>query len=220
MKTLTFNLVKVLLIFFMSTFLKAQIPAIDSLRIIPAYPTSNDTVKVISRTIFPSGGCAMTASAVNIYGSTVNVFATHTLGLMTVICSSTDTICIGKLNARNYDLIYNLALTTPPQTYDIDTLHFVVQQFTGLLPEGEAAQKPEIYPNPLTTTLNIRLKNNSEADFSIVVYGVLGQKIKSIPKINQRLSLDISELKDGIYFMVITDSDHGRWVEKIIKKTQ
>ncbi len=219
MKTLAFNLVKVLLIFFMSTLLKAQIPAIDSLRIIPAYPTSNDTVKVISHTIFPSGGCAMTASSVNISGSTVNVFATHTLGMLSVICYSNDTICIGKLNARNYDLIYNLALTTPPLTYDIDTLNFVVQQFTGMLPEDEAGQKPEIYPNPLTTTLNIRLKNNSEADFSIEVYGVLGKKIKSIRKINQRRSLNISDLKDGIYFMVITDSGQGRWVQKIIKKT-
>ena len=135
-------------VFIQNNHVNAQIPAIDSLEIIPVNPTSNDVVKIISHSIFPSGGCPLTNSNISINDSTIIINVAHTLGLMAVICYSTDTLSIGRLNAKTYNLIYNLALTTPPLTFDIDTLQFTIQQSPGLQFSDKLSEKIEIYPNP------------------------------------------------------------------------
>jgi len=197
--------------------LNAQIPAIASLEIIPVNPTTNDTVKIISKSIFPSGTCALTSSNVSINGSTINVNVAHTLGMLAVICYSTDTFTLGKLNAKTYDLIYNLALTTPPATYDIDSIQFTIQQTTGIQFTDKSLQGFEIFPNPITTHLNILLKNQSSENYTFEIYSLLGQKMKTISENKKTISVDMSEMKDGIYFLVIKDGMGVLWVNKVIK---
>jgi len=219
MKTHPIFLLTFILFLFISQCLKAQLPIIESLEIIPAYPTTNDTVKVISHSIFPSGGCPLTSSSITFNGATINVNVKHTLGMLTYICYSTDTITIGKLNAKSYDLIYTLALTSPPATYDIDTLHFTVQQPTGIPFIDNSDQIIDIFPNPIATEININLKTLSNDNYNVDIYSLLGQKIKSLRENKNTIRIDSSELTDGVYFIVITSENEKRWTKKIIKST-
>lgn len=120
MKRHQLTLGTLLLTFFLTGNLKAQ--TIDSLKIIPTNPTTNDTVKVITYTTFPNSSCNLTGSSINIIDSTINVYASHFQGGWPSICNSIDTLTIGKFNARTYELQYHLTDTAPPTTYDIDTI--------------------------------------------------------------------------------------------------
>jgi len=217
MKTHQLTLATLLLTFFLTNNLKAQIPAIDSLKIIPTNPTTNDLVKIISHTIFPSSGCPLTSSSVNISGATITVYAAHTLGFLTAICYSKDTLTIGILNAGTYELTYHLYDTVPPTTYDIDTINFTVQQSNGLQFTDNSEQSIEIYPNPTTTEINIRLKTHLVDRYDIEIYSVLGKKIKTVREGKDTITIDISDLTDGVYFIIITSGHDRRWTQKIIK---
>jgi hypothetical protein len=220
MKTHQRTLATLLLAFFLTGNLKAQIPAIDSLKIIPANPTTNDSVKLISYSTFPSGGCPLTSSSVNISGATITVHVSHTLGGATVLCKSTDTLAIGKLSAGAYELHYHLADTAPPTTYDIDTSNFTVQQASGLQLIGHSEQELIIYPNPTTTEISLDLKTHSVKRHDIYFYSVQGQIVKAAKELSDIITIDISDLTDGVYFIVITSEHNRRWAQKIIKSNR
>lgn len=60
-----------------------------------------------------------------------------------------------------------------------------------------------IYPNPTSDILNIKLNKNEILDYS--VYDVLGQNIMNNKLNIQRGLIDVSHLKNGIYFLTISD---------------
>ena len=71
----------------------------------------------------------------------------------------------------------------------------------------------KIYPNPTKDNITIEGISNN---FSVTLYSILGQKVKSFDKIiNNTISL--SEIKKGIYFLEII-SDGNKEIKKIIKQ--
>ncbi len=132
MKSNQLTFVTLLLTFFITSNLNAQSGAIDSLKIIPTNPTTSDSVKVISYTVFNSGDCQLASSSVNINGAAIDIYASHILGPYASYCYSTDIITIGKLDAGTYEIHYHLTANSLPTTNDIDTISFTVQQATGL----------------------------------------------------------------------------------------
>ena len=121
-----------LLLFCFSSGLFAQLPQIQSLFIIPANPTTFGTVKVVAQTVFSSGDCSLTNSSFSNSNGEIDVYATHTLGMLTYICSSTDTLTIGKLESGNYNLRYHLSCIPYPIGTDLDSVNFTVQVNLGM----------------------------------------------------------------------------------------
>ncbi len=74
--------------------------------------------------------------------------------------------------------------------------------------------KVTIYPNPVSTKLNISSKNTLIEN--ITVYSVLGEKVMELTAkgIN---SIDVSSLSEGLYFLEI-NTPEGRNIQKFIKK--
>lgn len=60
-----------------------------------------------------------------------------------------------------------------------------------------------VYPNPTVSEINIEFKTNSTEIYTIDIYSVFGQKIKTIKTNKNKTNIDISELDKGIYFIVI-----------------
>jgi len=190
---------------------------IDSLKIIPNNPTTNDTVKVISYTMHPNSDCSLTNSSVSITNDTITVNASYTLGMLPTICNSIDTLTIGVLNAGTYELTYHLADTAPPTTYDIDTIMFTVQQLNTLQHVEYSEKEIRVYPNPTISQINIELKILPADRYQIDFYSILGQKIKTVKTGKSNVSIDISDLTQGVYFITITDRHGGLWTRKVIK---
>ena len=69
-----------------------------------------------------------------------------------------------------------------------------------------------VFPNPVSNQLNISLLNNVEIK-SVMIYDTLGQKIINA---NNQLTIDVSRLTQGTYFVTI-ETDSGKETQKIIK---
>ena len=91
------------------------------------------------------------------------------------------------------------------ETYDLDGL---------LNTHSSTVSEFKIYPNPASTTLNLKLNNHTEIE-SISILSLQGKRIK---KYTDHLTLiDVSFLSNGIYFIEIT-SGHKNYMTKFVKK--
>lgn len=66
----------------------------------------------------------------------------------------------------------------------------------------------EMYPNPTKGKINIDLKENKTQEEAIIyVYNSIGQELKIIKiKVDENSSLDLSDLKKGVYFVKLQSS--------------
>ncbi|MBW8051820.1 MAG: T9SS type A sorting domain-containing protein, partial [Cytophagales bacterium] len=150
---------------------------IDSLKIIPSNPTTNDSIKIISFTLFPYGACTLKNSSFNINNKEIVINATHFEGGWPAICNSVDTITIGKLDTGAYTLYYNLSVDTNLAVFDTDTLFFVVQNPTDVISTPVETTAIKIYPNPNTDEFIIEMNILKVQDVEITLFNIAGQVI-------------------------------------------
>jgi hypothetical protein len=204
---------------FLTNNIKAQIYPIDSLSIIPTYPTTADSVKIICSAYFPSGSCALSNSSITITANTISVDAIHILGPLTYICHSIDTITIGKLENGNYELYYHIYDPQNSFVNIIDTISFTVYNQIGVYAYEKSENDIRIYPNPSTTEIFIELKTIPIKKLKIEIFTIFGQNLKTINDINEKTAIDIHSLTEGIYYVVITDQNKHKWTKKFFKST-
>ncbi|MEL6812193.1 MAG: T9SS type A sorting domain-containing protein [Bacteroidota bacterium] len=71
-----------------------------------------------------------------------------------------------------------------------------------------------IYPNPASNEINIA-ETSSEIT-TIRIYTVQGKRIRSLQSPSQ--SVDIADLRSGIYFLEVTTSEGNKQIQKFIKR--
>ena len=71
-----------------------------------------------------------------------------------------------------------------------------------------------VYPNPSDTVFTIEL-NNFEADNTLVVYDLLGRKVKTKKLTTQKESIDLSGVSEGVYIFKIA-SENQTLIKKVI----
>lgn len=193
---------------------------IDSLKIIPSVITPSSNIQVISKSWLPSSGCPLISSSISVTSNTIDVYATHNLGIMLAFCPSTQTITVGTLQPGGYCLLYHLIGQTPNNTYyyDIDTICFTVEQSTGLQAFHSINTSFKVFPNPTTSLFTVNRLADSNKHFDVEVFNLYGQKLYSIKQIDSKTSIDIGNFSDGTYILVITSGDKVER-SKIIKST-
>lgn len=77
----------------------------------------------------------------------------------------------------------------------------------------------KVFPNPVTTEINIEFKNSFK-QINIELYTLLGNKIWAISSIDKSIKIDVSKLPVGPYFILFTDDQNNQWLKKIIKTSQ
>jgi hypothetical protein len=130
------------------------------------------------------------------------MYASHSVGVLTIICHSADTLNVGKLNAGKYKLIYTLAANSV--TYDIDTISFTVQQTVGVEFNAGSDEKVEIYPNPATNKIIISFYRLLAGETRISIINISEQLMMHARFQNQKqFEMDVSILRKGIYLVKI-----------------
>lgn len=84
--------------------------SIDFLEVIPAKPTIEDEVKIVSHTTFSSGGCGLAESHIMSDSNSHFISALHNMGMLTYICHSIDTFDLGKLSKGYHEVTYELSI--------------------------------------------------------------------------------------------------------------
>ena len=92
------------------------------------------------------------------------------------------------------------------QTIQVETNPFV--------PDWE--YEISIYPNPVTTTLN--LTSTGMSDFELSVLDITGKVIKSDRMLDQTFAFDVSDLASGIYMLRLVSRDGASKVVKFVKR--
>jgi hypothetical protein len=82
---------------------------------------------------------------------------------------------------------------------------------TGI--EANELQQIRVYPNPVSDFIYL---DGIEETKSINIYSVNGQLIKSIERIDQKI--DVSDLKDGLYFISVLTTKGDQLSSRFIKK--
>jgi hypothetical protein len=193
---------------------EAQIPAIDSLKIIPHDPTTNDSVKVICYATFPSGPCNLIYHNINIQSHGIGLLLQYDVGAATYICSGIDTITLGKLNSGNYEMIAALNIIPLSSISDYDTVYFSVKDASSLITYNADTQI-ELFPNPATDALTLKtLLKNGEIQI-LNSQGKIVLKEKLSGEFSQ--TLDLTTLDTGLYIIKIYDKQTLTYVQKLIK---
>ncbi|MBP8033416.1 MAG: T9SS type A sorting domain-containing protein [Bacteroidia bacterium] len=196
------------------------IAQISNLTIIPSILTLSSNVQVIASTNGPMSSCNLITSSVSISGYTIDIYATHNMGMSPALCSSIDTITIGTLQPGAYCLLYHLTGQNPVHTYtlDVDTICFTVDQLSGLTNYSQTNKDFQIYPNPITSYFTINRLTDSYKNFDIEIFNLYGQKLTSIKQLDSKTPIDIASFPNGTYILMINDGDKILRT-KIIKNT-
>jgi len=76
-----------------------------------------------------------------------------------------------------------------------------------------------VMPNPFAGTLGIALGNMNTQNYSVAIIDLLGKTVYSSQGHNSpALSLDLQDLKPGVYYLVLTDANANRFVKKLMKQ--
>ena len=211
MKTKSFFIAAIQLSFSLTNLMAGPI---DSLKIIPEIPTTNDTVKIISYTSFVTSYCSLDSSSVTLEKDTVNISAWHIVGPLLAVCNSIDTLTIGRLNFGNYELYYEILHSYSKRSYGIDTIAFTVQFPNNVRHIEKLSTKLKIYPNPATGNLTV-----SSVNFiiqNIALFDLTGNCLFQDCVIdNQNYTLNTSGFSPGVYLLKV-ETEKKKVVQKIV----
>ena len=101
---------------------------------------------------------------------------------------------------------YNFPIITEPATTSIEALSN---------PDFEFSNFVKLYPNPASATITIESQTINLK--SIEIFNSLGQLMQAIPNDNSQLSIEVSNLATGTYFVKV-HSDKGVGVSKFVKQ--
>lgn len=63
-----------------------------------------------------------------------------------------------------------------------------------------------IYPNPTSKHIRIEFNNTNNESFTLTVYNSIGQKVIQRPNVYSGLTLDLSQLNKGLYYLTVTSN--------------
>jgi|GEM_PF-2971068 len=192
-----------------------QIPAIDSLRMIPENPTIADEIKIVCYATFPSGSCDLGNHFVIVQGNQITLNLEYSPGAATYICSDVDTVSLGNLDAGDYELDVNLIIQPMDTIEDQDTLFFSVGNLLGIN-ENTNTFDVSVHPNPFNKELRIVTDVIIE---KVELNSISGQRFSKEINLAYDKRIDLSDLKDGIYLLILTDDKGNKLMKRVIKST-
>jgi len=213
MKSLYFLLMAALITF------NSSAQTITSFTVVPANPTTADTVTVYVQTDFPNSACEGQTFLTGISGSDINAGGLHCMGSLTALCTDIDTVIIPPLPAGQYTLHFMLTTgTTAGCIFGIlplvfDSTHFTVSPATGLN-ELNQNNSLQIIPNP--TNGKFVLKHEMTENSLLHIYSIDGRIVQSFISTGKEPEINIS-LPPGLYTLTLQNTN-GKWFSKLVVK--
>jgi hypothetical protein len=83
--------------------------------------------------------------------------------------------------------------------------------------ENPLAQFVSLYPNPTTSTIELRLKSDQVEAKECKLYDMYGKLMKVLPIQSETTTIDVTEFASGVYFIRI-ETEKGIIAKKFVKK--
>ena len=133
----------------------------------------------------------------------------HTTGCPTFFCTSNDTVNLGQISKKLYRVVrvlnYQYYPVTPDTTYLPHGDRYYMLPWptnVGVISNNENFV---ISPNPATESLSLINKSDETIPAQLLIVDVTGKTVQQVQKKinNGSNSIDISNLKSGIYFITL-----------------
>lgn len=153
---------------------------------------------------------AYTSNSINaLFNGTINVPSTAAVGFsrMRVTCEfgATPVPCGTYQYGETEDYLVNI--TTTPLVLDESRIEY--NDFNGL--------DFIVFPNPASTNIQLQINANDFNFFDLTIISLTGQIVKNVKLKGENVSVDISDIKNGFYQLIMTDLEGNRVVKKLIK---
>lgn len=187
---------------------------ITNIEVLPANPTSSDSVFLVGHFSFTSGSCDKQWFTASVSGSDIIASAHYCVGALTVICNASDTINLGTLAPGNYTVDLTLSSGAAPAPCspgivpdDNDTMSFEVSAITAI---EERVITFNVSPNPGNDIIRISAERmKTFQNESVSIYSYHGQLVYQTT-VSETLEIDVSNLDPGMYLIRV-----GRLVKKV-----
>lgn len=88
----------------------------------------------------------------------------------------------------------------------------------GLNTINSIIEKIDIYPNPATDVLTIKMNSSNISDLKMTIFNLLGQMLNSYDISSPESNINVSNYNNGIYYCVITAKDQYLTSERFVKQ--
>jgi hypothetical protein len=203
MKQLTFTAL------FLFSFFISSAQWIDNISISPANPTVNDNVVFTADVSFPYGSCDIKTQTTSVNGNAIYLSALHCVGMLTFICSESDTFHLGQLPAGTYTVHFQLDMGSLPDpcTPGInpgpnDSLVFTVTTTTGLT--SPVQESFSVFPNPGKEGFTINYSGEASA---LVLRDASGRLVYSASEVKPGMYFGMPDLRAGVYMIELINEN-------------
>ena len=148
-------------------------------------------------------------------GSSTQYFSLYeTCGAEDIQCFTNDGMFTNLTSGSSYQLKVSMLSTSGSGVFNFS----IQAKDSSLSFEDNELETLSIFPNPIRNTITISNRNHLQID-SISIYDLSGRKIKNInvSSINREEVVDISELQNAMYLLVIS-REKGEITKRIIKE--
>jgi len=76
----------------------------------------------------------------------------------------------------------------------------------------------KLFPNPASTSLNLRLQAPNQTITTLKIYNALGQQVMALEPKAAEIKIDIRKLKSGVYFVEGFTREGERFEGKFVKE--
>jgi len=91
-----------------------------------------------------------------------------------------------------------------------------VNEVVTTIRNNESSNNWRIYPNPVNSLVKIDLSEDTKGEIS--VYNSYGVKLREMALPAQSFTLDIGDLPSGVYSFIVTDDNHRKSIQKVVKQ--
>ena len=156
---------------------------INSITLVPANPTSADSLRFYIDCSFPSGPCDLDVQTQSAAGNSFYGYAKHCMGMLTVICPAIDSFIFPPASPGNYTFHFSLdaGLAPAPCTPGIVPGQHDSLVFTDSLPAGIPGIPKGIFDldcNPVTGQVTVILPSY-QSQTLLEIFSVDGRLLQS-----------------------------------------
>ena len=195
----------------------AQAQVVNQITMIPANPTSGDTISVITNFSY-YGNCSFGLVGYYYYlqGSTINILPTYCGYGASTLCNSIDTLKLETYPAGNYiiNFEFHQGSICPFSGFDATIAQFdttiIITTTSGLNSNNNSETEVFLFPNPTNGEVMVHLEKNNLK--SILLYNSLGSLIDEF----YSTIFSMAYLPNGIYWTIIK-TNSGQSSKKIVK---
>lgn len=207
---------------------QTQAQWIQTLEIMPATPTTADSVYLVATVQTPHSPCTLNHTEVTFEGKVIGINTCYANGMLTALCQRTDTIPLGRIEeVGSYELLFMANLTNdlsdstcmPPFSSMMSSTNFMVD-LANSVSETRSTFDFDLSPNPSKGVVNLSFDIKSAVEGQLLWFDQYGKKVFELPvsfgPTTNTKQINLNHLASGVYYCTFLTNTNSRITKKLV----